>query len=272
MKTAWRVVRARPRSRSASKESTWRPKALRRTVDVDDPEAALVGAAVERPRGEQDHPGAGPEGGHPVRKRSRSGSNRPEESRGWTWWSTPLPGRPARHRRQLGGVRTSPTDPEPVERASVLGTSPWSASTPTAPAVRRRHLAGRCPGGHGGELDRLPASIGQPGLHLARLLAPHGVAQPPADLGHDLGVAVVGGRLHDRPGEPGRIRAFEDAAADEAGLGAELHDQRGVRRGGDPAGAEEGTGSSRSPPAPAPEKPGPVAAWPSCRARRSRPG
>ena len=37
----------------------------------------------------------------------------------------------------------------------------------------------------------------------------------------------------------GRVRALEDPRADEDGLGAELHGQRGVGRRGDAAGAEQ---------------------------------
>ena len=83
------AVERRRRSRSASNESTWRPKALRRTVDVDGAEAALVGAAVEDLARQQDHPGAGAEGGQPV---GQALGQRLEQARATraasTWWWT----------------------------------------------------------------------------------------------------------------------------------------------------------------------------------------
>ena len=59
--------------RSSSKESTWRPKALRRT-DVQPAERLLVGPAVGDPVGEHDHARAGPIGRHAGGDPARSGS------------------------------------------------------------------------------------------------------------------------------------------------------------------------------------------------------
>ena len=42
------------------------PEGVAAHIDVDDPEGVLVGPAVEDVSGEQDHPGTGPEGRHPV--------------------------------------------------------------------------------------------------------------------------------------------------------------------------------------------------------------
>ena len=65
-------VERRRTSRSASNESTWRPKALRRTVMSRPPSVSWSGRAVEDPVGQQDHPGAGPVGRQPGRDRARA--------------------------------------------------------------------------------------------------------------------------------------------------------------------------------------------------------
>src|SRR5207249_11840004 len=59
-----------------------------------------------------------------------------------------------------------------------------------------------------------------------------------AHLGEDLRIVVVRRRLDDRVRHAGRILTLEDARADEYALGADLHDERGVGRGADPAGDE----------------------------------
>src|SRR3954451_7363506 len=59
-----------------------------------------------------------------------------------------------------------------------------------------------------------------------------------ADLGDLLRVVEERRRLDDGVGHPGRILALEDARPDEDALRTELHHERGVGRGADPAGDE----------------------------------
>src|SRR5437899_8526381 len=119
------------------------------------------------------------------------------------------------------------------QRASALACSaksPWRARTPIrtlpAPGLEQVLL---------GELRRL-----DPDHRLAELLA---------HAREHVRVLVVGRRLDDRPGAPGRVARLEDAGADEDGLGAELHHERGARWGRDPTRPEVGY---RAPPGPRP--------------------
>ena len=66
-----------------------------------------------------------------------------------------------------------------------------------------------------------------------------GAPRPRLTLARMCGVAEVRRRLDDGLGPRRRVVALEDAGADEDGLGAELHGERGVGRGGDAAGAEQ---------------------------------
>ena len=68
----------------------------------------------------------------------------------------------------------------------------------------------------------LPAAVSQALGQRADLLAPHGLAQAAAHLGHVLGVLEMRGRLHDRPGPAGRVLALEDARAHEHRFGARV--------------------------------------------------
>src|SRR5881296_533375 len=124
--------------------------------------------------------------------------------------------------------------------------SPWRASTPTrtlpspitfidSPRPRLR-------------LVLPPSSLEQVLLGELRRLDPdHRVAELLAHAREHLRVLVVGRRLDDRPGAPCRVARLEDAGADENGLGAELHHERGVRRGRDPARREVGDRELPSP-------------------------
>src|SRR3989454_834029 len=110
------------------------------------------------------------------------------------------------------------------QRASALACSaksPWRARTPIrtlpAPGLEQVLL---------GELRRL-----DPDHRLAELFT---------HAREHVRVLVVGRRLDDRPGAPGRVARLEDAGADEDGLGAELHHERGVRWGRDPTRREVG--------------------------------
>src|SRR3954468_7826009 len=131
------------------------------------------------------------------------------------------PSRPSRS----AGVRTrfavAPSASSILECASK---SPWMARTPTttglpAAALEQTVLA-----------ERADLDAGHRGAEAAT-----GVREP-------LGIVVVGGGLDDRGACALGILGLEDAGADEDALRAELHHQRGVGRGGDPAGGEVDNG------------------------------
>src|SRR5947209_8363410 len=88
---------------------------------------------------------------------------------------------------------------------------------------------------------RLRLALPPPGLEqvllgeLRRLDPDHRVAELLAHAREHVRVLVVGRRLHNRLGAPGRVARLEDPGADEDGLRPELHHERGVRRGRDPA-------------------------------------
>src|SRR5688572_27526242 len=88
----------------------------------------------------------------------------------------------------------------------------------------------------------LPAASGEALLdgELACGDAPHRLTQACADLGQDLGVVVVRGRLDDRLRVSLGVLALEDAGADEDCLRPELAHEAGVRRGGNAARTEVG--------------------------------
>src|SRR5262245_28049436 len=75
------------------------------------------------------------------------------------------------------------------------------SGVPHAPmALRRQNGVGR-----------LPAPVGQADVQARDLVAPHGLAEAPADLGQDARVLVVGGGLDDGLGPAGGVVALEDA-------------------------------------------------------------
>ncbi|PUZ68123.1 hypothetical protein GQ55_2G000300 [Panicum hallii var. hallii] len=80
-------------------------------------------------------------------------------------------------------------------------------------------------------------SLGSGGesLHLwvGQVDADHGLPEPRADVGQDVGVAVVRDGLDDGAGAARRVAALEDAGADEDAVAAELHHERGVGGRGD---------------------------------------
>src|SRR2546422_1490007 len=120
------------------------------------------------------------------------------------------------------GLRTrTASTPQRASALACSAKSPWRARTPIrtlpAPGLEQVLL---------GELRRL-----DPDHRLAELLA---------HAREHVSVLVVGRRLDDRPGAPGRLARLEDAGADEDGLGAELHHERGVRWGRDPTRREVG--------------------------------
>ena len=85
-------------ARSASKESTCRPKALRRTVTSRPPTVSWSGGGVEQPVGQQDHPGAGAVGRQPVAHRGAQRLQQPEA------------GGELDHRRRLAARQHQPVD------------------------------------------------------------------------------------------------------------------------------------------------------------------
>src|ERR1035441_3929069 len=73
---------------------------------------------------------------------------------------------------------------------------------------------------------------------LGNVEAGHGFAEGAAGFEEFIGIIEILGGLHDGFGARGGVGGFEDAGAHEDGLGAELHDERGVGGSGDAAGGE----------------------------------
>ena len=233
---------------------TWRPKALRRALDVDQAEVVAV---------EQDQPGAGPE--HRPARAGRSRAAAP-----------PAP----RARCPCVIVVLSPpgitSAVEPVEllgRAHLarLGAKPRERSRVRLEVALEREHADAAGAGYQPRVlryqprccSRLPSSScrsrGRP--------SPRPASREAAATA--LGVLEVRGRLDDRARARAGVRGLEDPRADEHALGAELHHQRGVGRRRDPAGARSSrpaAGPSRPPRAPA--RAAPAAPWPRSAARR----
>ena len=198
------------------------------------PNTAWSVTPVEDRRGQQDHPRAGPEG----REAGTQGvAQRTGQARG------------LEQERQRGRLPSGHHDPGQsgqvpgvahlAHRLTELG-----EGRGVLPHVT---LEGEDPDRHPRApvrrpAARLPATVGQVHAERADLLARHGLAQPGRHLGHQIGVGEVGGGLDDGPGHRRRVGALEDPRTHEDGLGAELHDQRGVGRGGDAAGAEQRNG------------------------------
>ena len=204
-------------------------------------------------------------------RRSASGSNRPDDVE------------QHRHRRGLAAGHHQRVDAVELggcadlrrrrrraraARRACAANAPCSASTPT---VTRPSPGGSEPvAGHGACYQPRSASAGSSSSIPMPVI---GAPRPRLTLARMCGVAEVGGGLDDGLGPRRRVVALEDARADEHGLGAELHGQRGVGRGGDAAGAEQRHGQlSRSRRPPARAAAAPAAAWPSRTARPSRPG
>src|SRR5215217_6545116 len=129
---------------------------------------------------------------------------------------TMIPATPSRSSTALTSTGSTPR-PRRISACSLK--SPCSATfVSPLPATGREPLSFR-------EIPHLPADHRHP--------------EAPARLGHGPGVLVVGGRLHDGPCTNGRVPALEDAAADEHAVGAKLHHERGVGRGGYAAGRKQ---------------------------------
>ena len=119
-------------ARSASKLAIWRPKALRRQLDVDEPEVLAVA---------EDHPGAGAEHGAARRRRGRGSPARARRARSpWRSSSTRRRGSPARRGRRAPRACA----PRPPRRRALAASARGPRSRPGWRA-RRRAGAGRCP-------------------------------------------------------------------------------------------------------------------------------
>ena len=137
-----------------------------------------------------------------------------------------------RHRRRLAARHHQPV--EPVEVGG-------HADLAHLGAEALQHLGMRFEVALQGEnadyQPRLASSW--PLFELARLERLHRHAEALGRVRDALRVPEVRGRLDDRRRARGRVLGLEDARADEHALGAELHHQRRVGRGGDAAGAEQ---------------------------------
>src|SRR5919112_6353483 len=143
---------------------------------------------------------------------------------------TMTPDRPSRSSTALTSTGSTPR-PRRISACSLK--SPCSARTP----IR----AGESSSGKAPLVSPLPATGREPlpFRKVPHLPADHRLAEPPARLGYDLRVLVMGGRLHDGPRTNCRVAALEDAAAYENTVGAELHHERGVGRGCETTGREQ---------------------------------
>src|SRR3954469_16399376 len=214
MKTARSGPPSMPsRSTSASKLFTWRPNALR---------CARTSSTLRWSRSSMIRPAQVPSVGVPERTRSRSGSARPSRSMPSVIVVDSPPGitRPSSPSRSAGVRTMRASDPSRIRTPAWASKSPCRASTPTTTA--------------------LPAAVLDEALfaELRDLEAGHRGAQAARGAGHALGIVVVGGGLDDRGRHALRVLGLEDAGADEHALGAELHHQCRVGRGGDAAGGE----------------------------------
>src|SRR5215212_5919572 len=143
---------------------------------------------------------------------------------------TMIPATPSRSSTALTSTGSTPR-PRRISACSLK--SPCSARTP----IRFRPFSPRS----APFVSPLPATGREPlsFREIPHLPADHRHPEAPARLGHGPGVLVVGGRLHDGPCTNGRVPALEDAAADEHAVGAKLHHERGVGRGGYAAGRKQ---------------------------------
>ena len=212
----------RATSRSASKLRIWRPKALR---------SARMSISAEVVAVEHDQPGAGAEHRGARRRRARAAA-RPApraRSRASSWW-TPAgdhePVEAARGRRARA--------PRGCPRRGAASIRAWASKPPCSASTP---ISGGPPGLRGAATSRAGPAAARPRASSSR--GSPSASRDRARRGDALGVLPVGGGLDDRPRPRGRVLGLEDARADEHAFGAERHHQRGVGRGGDPAGAEE---------------------------------
>src|SRR6185437_14574854 len=265
---------APPSSRSAtsrSKESTWRPKALRLAVMTMPPKVCWPATPSWRRSASMISPAHEPNAGMPPAISLRIGSSRSNAVASFHRVVDSPPGMTSPSAasisvRRRTGVAVAPASSS-ARRCS--RTSPCRASTPMAGTSdsslgsllaagtrhRRRGVRGfelyntqagtylpRPSAGEAGygpwrvrQGRRLPAAGGVVllGGQGVDVDADHRLAEAPGDLRDNVGVVVERGRLDDRGGALGRVARLEDARADEDALRAELHHHRGVGRGGD---------------------------------------
>ena len=172
--------------------------------------------------GAEDQPGARPEGRQPVlQERSASGSRSPRRVEQLADGGRLAAGdHDARRAVEVGpGAAPSPTVGAAVGEGLRRGrpNAPWSATTPT----RRAPLTNRGRRGARRRATSVMPTIGSPRPRLT-------LATTSALSKCVVASTIARARLR-------RVAALEDAGADEHGLRAELHHQRGVRRGGDAA-------------------------------------
>src|SRR3954451_17187176 len=146
-------------------------------------------------------------------------------------------------------VLSPPGSMSPETSARSAGSRTRTPSTPIARSVSRCSRKAPCRASTpifmagtraASSVAPLPAPDGE-SLLIRDLLEgdpAHRSTEALADLGDLLRVVEEGGGLDDRVRHPGRILTLEDPGADEDAFRAELHDERRVRRGGDPAGDE----------------------------------
>src|SRR5579862_2147502 len=214
-------------SMSCSNESTCRPNAFLRTVMSMPPNVCWPATPSASRSASMIIPAHDPNAGSPSAISLRTGSSisKATESRHSVVDSPPGMIRPST-RSSSGGRRTgTAVAPASASARRCSGTSPCKARTPTT----------------GRFIPWLPAT---PGVVLVRgqgvqVDADHGLAEAAGDLGHDVGIVVERGGLHDRGGALGRVARLEDPGAHEYALRAELHHQRGVRGGRDAARGEQ---------------------------------
>jgi len=134
MKTAWNGPPARPAtSRSASNESTWRPKALRRTVMSMPPRVCWSSRPPSTRSASRIMPAHEPNTGRPAAMRSRRGWNRPKARSSLSMVVDSPPGSTMPSTASTSVSRRTGTAVTPAASSAraCSRTSPCSASTPT---------------------------------------------------------------------------------------------------------------------------------------------
>src|ERR1035437_9009501 len=256
MKIAWTGVSPRIGTGSwVSKESSWRPNALRSTTTWRSGSTGCSPPAISVER--MIIPAHVPKIGAPDRPRRRIGSRKPHRSIKWRIVVLSPPGRirPATSSRSAGRRTSTPSTPIAARVAMCSRKAPCTARTPIFTTwLRSRVVDRRRVVATGSGRPRSPAGSAEARVGYRRLPAPgrealgigdrlqrdsaHGCPQALRDLGQDLRVVEMGGGLDDRVRHPGRLLALEDARAHEHAVRPQLHRECRVRGGGDPAGDE----------------------------------
>ena len=134
MSTAWNGSDMPAKSTSVSQESTWRPKALRRTVTSSPPTVSWPGGAALDPVGQQDHARAGAERRQPgadgACAAAPAGRTRPPACASWWTRRRARPGRRRSPARRGGGPASAGCRATRARRRA-RGHHPAATSTPT---------------------------------------------------------------------------------------------------------------------------------------------